>query len=225
MKKILVFILLITGFLALGQKSENRQVGSFTGIKVAEGIDVYLNKGDKPSVRLEVTGTDPDNVITEVIGGYLKIHMASGGYRNRTVNVYVTYVELEKISASSAANLVAEGIIKGRNLSISVSSAASVDVSVDVESLTVAASSAADVELRGKAGQLSVEVSSSGEVDAYDLVAESVTVQASSAGSAKVQVTRELNAQASSAGSIRYKGEPARSNTNASSGGSIKKIS
>jgi hypothetical protein len=225
MKKILVFSLLIPAFLALGQKSENRQLGSFTGIKVSEGIDVYLKKGDRPSVRLEVTGTDPDNVVTEVTGGYLKIHMASGSYRNHTVKAFVTYVELEKISASSAATLVAEGTLKGRNLSINASSAASIDLSVDVESLTVGASSAADVELRGKAGRLSVEVSSSGEVDAYDLVADTVTAQASSAGTAKVQVTSELNAQASSAGSIRYKGNPARSNTNASSGGSIKKIS
>jgi hypothetical protein len=225
MKRILVVALLIPSFVLFAQKSQNREVGSFSGIKVAEGIDVYLKKGDKPAVRLEVTGTDPENVITETSGGYLKIHMASGSYRNRTVKVYVTYVELDKISASSAANIFAEGTIKTRSLSISASSAASIDLSVEGEAVTVSASSAADVDLRGKAARLSIDVSSSGEVDAYDLEAESVTIQASSAGSAKIHVTNELNAQASSAGSVRYKGNPSRSNTNASSGGSVKKIS
>lgn len=225
MKRILVVALLIPSFVLIAQKSQNREVGSFVGIKVAEGIDVYLKKGEKPAVRLEVTGTDPENVITETSGGYLKIHMASGSYRNRTVKVYVTYVELDKISASSAANVFAEGTIKARSLSISASSAASIDLSVEGEAVTVSASSAADVDLRGKAARLSIDVSSSGEVDAYDLEAESVTVQASSAGSAKIHVTNELNAQASSAGSVRYKGNPSRSNTNASSGGSVKKIS
>ncbi|MCK6617462.1 MAG: DUF2807 domain-containing protein [Cyclobacteriaceae bacterium] len=225
MNRMLVVILLISSLAAVAQTSQNRVVGSFTGIKVAEGIDVYLKKGDRPAVRLEVSGTDPENVITESVGGYLKIHMASGSYRSRTVKVYVTYVELEKISASSAANIFSEGTVKARNLSISASSAASVDLPVEAESLTISASSAADVELRGKATRLSVDVSSSGEVDAFDLEAESVSVQASSAGSAKVYVTAELNAQASSAGSVRYKGNPSRSNTNASSGGSVKKIS
>ncbi|MDL5049404.1 head GIN domain-containing protein [Oscillatoria amoena NRMC-F 0135] len=225
MKKLLLFILFVYSCSGLAQTSQNREVGSFSGIKVAEGIDVYLKKGNKAAVRLEVTGTNPENVITETSGGYLKIHMASGSYKSRTVKAYVTYVDLEKISASSASNVFSEDVIKARNLSFSASSAASIDVSVEAATITVSASSAADVDLRGKADQLTVDVSSSGEVDAYDLESKSVTVQASSAGTAKVNVTDELSARASSAGSVRYKGNPSRSNTNSSSGGSVKKIS
>ncbi len=225
MKKHVLVFLVISFIPGFAQNIQNRTVGSFSAIKVAEGIDVYLKKGDKTAVRLEVTGTEPENVITEISGGYLKVHMASGNYKNRTVKVYVTYVELEKISASSASNIFSDGEIKSRNLSISASSAASIDISVEAASVSVNASSAADVDLRGKTARLTVEVSSSGEVNAYDLEAESVTVQASSAGTAKVHATGELNAQASSAGSIRYKGNPSRSNTTSSSGGSVKKIS
>ena len=225
MKKLLTLILLISTFSGEAQKSQNREVGSFTGVKVAQGIDLYLKKGDRVAVRLEVTGTDPENVITETAGGYLKIHMASGSYRSRTVKVYVTYVELDKITASSASNVISEGVIKTRNLSLSASSAASIEVEVEAASVSVNASSAADVELRGSTTQLTVDVSSSGEVNAYDLLAESVTVQASSAGSAKVNVASELTAKASSAGSVRYRGNPSRSNINSSSGGSVKKIS
>ena len=42
---------------ARGQESETRNIGSFSGVKVTEGIDVYLKRGDKESVRVEVTGT------------------------------------------------------------------------------------------------------------------------------------------------------------------------
>lgn len=224
MKKLLIVALIIPVMMGMAQTSQNREAGTFSGIKVAEGIDVYLKKGDKSSIRLEVSGTNPENVITEISGGYLKIHMASGSYKSRTVKAYVTYVDLDKISASSAANIFAEGTLKAKNLSVSASSAASIDAAVEVGTLSVNASSAADIDLRGKAAKLTIDVSSSGEVDAYDLEAESVTVQASSAGSAKVNVTTELNAQASSAGSVRFKGNPSRSNTNSSSGGSVKKI-
>jgi hypothetical protein len=224
MKKVFIGTLIFSAVVSMAQTSQNREAGSFSGIKVAEGIDVYLKKGERTSIRLEVTGTNPENVITETTGGYLKIHMASGNYKSRTVKAYVTYVELDKISASSAANIFSEGVIKTRNLSVSASSAASVDVAIEAGTVSVSASSAADIDLRGKASSLTIDVSSSGEVDAYDLEAESVTVQASSAGSAKVHVISELTAKASSAGSVRFKGNPSRSNTNSSSGGSVKKI-
>lgn len=209
--------------LAMAQQSDVRSVGSFSGVKAGEAIDVYLKKGDKENVRVEVTGTDASNVLTEVSGGYLRIHMRDGSYRNKSVKVYVTYVSLNKIHASSAANIFSEGVIKASSLNISTSSAASIEISIDAGSVTAEASSAGDVVLEGKARSLSVDVSSAGEVDAYAVDCESVEASASSGGSAKVSVTKELTAQASSGGSIRYRGNPAKTNTNSSSGGSVKK--
>jgi len=207
------------------QESETRQIGTFRGVKASEAIDVYLKKGDKESLKVEVTGTGLSNVITEVSGTYLRIHMREGNYKNRNVKVYVTYVSLEKISASSASNIFSEGVIKSSNLEISTSSAATVEVSVEAQQVIVDASSAGDVVLEGKTGTLEVEASSAGSVDAYGLESEKVRANASSAGSAKVNVTKELEARASSGGSIRFRGNPVKSNTDSSSGGSVKKSS
>ena len=77
--------------------------------------------------------------------------------------------------------------------------------------------------LEGSANTLELEVSSAGEIDAYELACENVRAEASSAGSAKISVSKELNARASSGGSIRYRGTPTRTNTDSSSGGSVKK--
>lgn len=223
MNKFLIVAFMGLTTLSIAQQSETRNVGAFKGIKVSEGIDVYLKKGDKEALRLEVSGIKPGDVITEVSGDYLKIHMQEGRYRDRTVKVYVTYVAIDKLSASSASNIFAEGTIKVKRLSLSASSAATIDVQIEVEDLEVSGSSAADIELRGKAKNVEIETSSAGEVDAYDLEAEVVEVDVSSAGSAKVNAIKEINAQASSGGSIRYRGNPERSNTNSSSGGSVKK--
>lgn len=226
MKSFLILValslILLTGF---GQESQVRSVGSFTGVKVGEAIDVYLKKGDKESVRVEVSGTSASNVLTEVSGSYLKIHMKDGRYRNRNVKVYVTYVSIEKIRASSAANVFSEGTIKSNSMEISASSAATIEISIDAGFASIEASSAGDVVLEGKAKTLEIDVSSAGEVDAYSLESESVKASASSAGSAKISVSKELSAQASSGGSIRYRGSPAKTNTNSSSGGSVKKSS
>lgn len=227
MKRFLCVILL--GAIALhsfGQKSEIRSLGSFSGIKVAEGIDVYLKKGAKESAKVEVNNADLSDVITEISGSSLKVHMREGSFlRNINAKVYVTYVDLNKITASSAASIYSESEIIANNLEVSASSAAQVELNLNVGTLKINVSSAADVELKGKARSTHIEVSSAGQVDAYDLEAEKVSAEASSAGSAKVNVINDFDANASSGGSIRFRGNPSKSRTNSSSGGSVKKSS
>ncbi|MBP9925681.1 MAG: DUF2807 domain-containing protein [Cyclobacteriaceae bacterium] len=219
---VIVFFLFVTT--SWGQQSEVRSLGSFSGVKAGEAIDVYLKKGDKESVKVEATGVNLSDVLTEVSGSYLKIHMRDGRYKgSRNIKVYVTYVSLDRISASSAANIFSEGTIKTNTLDISVSSAASIEIVIEAGFTSVDASSAGDIVLEGKSKQLEIEVSSAGEIDAYGLECESVRAEASSAGSAKVSVSKDLMAHASSGGSIRYRGSPAKINTDSSSGGSVKK--
>jgi hypothetical protein len=225
MKKFLTIILFVyTANTVLAQQTETRNVSPFSGVKAAEGIDVYLKKGDKENVKVEVSdGVSPSVVLTEVSGSYLKVHMKSGNHRNVNAKVYVTYVQIDKLSASSAGNIYSDGPIKAAAMEISSSSAGTIEVTIEVNTLQASASSAGDVELKGKAKSASVDASSAGEIDAFDLETESVNAEASSGGSIKTNVTRNLTAHASSGGSIRYRGNPDKQNTNSSSGGSVKK--
>ncbi|GAB1445847.1 MAG: DUF2807 domain-containing protein [Cyclobacteriaceae bacterium] len=224
MRKIVVIGFLLTLITPLwAQNSEVRSVGSFSGIKSAEAVDVYLKKGDKESVRVEVTGTSLSDVITEISGSYLKIHMASGNHRRVDAKVYVTYVNLDKIAASSASNVFSEGPIKASSIEISASSAGSIEIGLDATAVSADVSSAGDIVLEGKASSLNVEASSAGDIDAYRLESESVRARASSAGTVKVTATKSLDARASSGGDVRYRGNPMKTNTDSSSGGSVKK--
>ncbi len=218
-----VVFLLVLAHSVWAQNSEVRPVGPFSGIKSAEAVDVYLKKGDKESVRVEVTGASLSDVITEVSGSYLKVHMASGNHRRVDVKVYVTYVALDKIAASSASNVFSEGAIKASNIDISVSSAASVEVNLEAKEVTAEVSSAGDIVLEGRAGALVADASSAGDIDAYRLESESVRARANSAGSVKVTATKALDARASSGGDVRYRGNPMKTNTDSSSGGTVKK--
>jgi len=223
MKNLLSVALLLIVSTA-GVQAQNRTVAPFSGVSAAEGVSVYLKKGDKESVRVEVTGTSTDNVLTEVSGSYLKVHMKDGRYKGSIdVKVYVTYLKLGKISASSAGNIYSDGPIKATSLGLSCSSAGTIEVEVQAESITADASSAGDIELTGTTKSFSAEVSSAGEIDAYDLESDKVVASAVSAGSIKVSVTTELKAEASSGGSVRYRGNPTKTNTNSNSGGSVKK--
>jgi Putative auto-transporter adhesin, head GIN domain len=227
MKNLLLItsILVITTWVtAQGQESETRNIGSFSGVKVTEGIDVYLKRGDKESVRVEVTGTKLENVITEISGSYLRVHMRDGNYKgNVQAKVYVTYVKVDKLSASSAGSIFSEGTIEANDMEVSVSSAGSIEIALKASSVDASASSAGEIELQGKTKALNIDAASAGQIDAYDLQAEKVDAEAASAGSIKITVTNELNARASSGGNIRYHGNPDKFITDSSSGGSVKK--
>lgn len=222
-RNILAIVILTCGQVVLGQSTETRNLGSFDEVRVSQAISVILKSGTKESVMVDARGIDLEDVITEVSGSRLKIYLDHGRYRNVDVTVEVTYVKLSGISASSASDVIGKNVIKGDRMEISVSSAADVEVELDMKEVSVSASSSGDVEIIGKTDDLSIDVSSAGGVDAYDLEAKNVRVRGSSAGSAKVYATEEIDARASSGASIRYRGNPGRSQTDSSSGGSVRK--
>jgi hypothetical protein len=186
-------------------------------------VDVYLKKGEKESVKVEISSGRISDVITEVGGTSLRIGMKSGSRQVRGVKVYVTYVKLDKLEASSGSNIFSEGIIKGSEMIIHATSGASIEAVVEAKSVIAEANSAGEVDIKGTTKSLEAEADSGGVLDAYDLQAESVDAEASSGGSMKVSVTENFRANASSAGSIRYRGNPSKSVTNSSSAGSVKK--
>ncbi|MCU0396685.1 MAG: DUF2807 domain-containing protein [Cyclobacteriaceae bacterium] len=226
MRYFIYILFLLTTIAGWAQQSEVRKVQPFTGIKVSQGIDVYLRKGNQESVRVEVSGISLSSVITEVSGDMLKVQLDDGRYRgSHTVKVYVTFVQITKLMASSAGNFYGESTIESKSLSLNTSSAASIELTVKVEQLHASASSAGDMELKGSAKYVEMDASSAGEINGYDLEAEEARVEASSAGDIKISVTQKIEAYASSGASIRYRGNPMKTNTNASSGGSVKKSS
>jgi hypothetical protein len=220
-----VITMVCLGIAGQAQNTETRNISAFSGVKVAEGVDVYLKKGDKESVKVEVTGTSADNVLTEVSGSYLKVHMRDGNYRHVDAKVYVTYVKIEKLSASSAGSIFSDGVVKADKMEITASSAGTVELNLEANSAEISASSAGDLELSGKCKSAILDASSAGEIDAYDLMVEEAEVTSSTGGAVKLSVSKNLDARASTGGSVRYRGNPDRNNTSSSTGGSVKKSS
>ncbi len=218
---IVTFLFLATGSL-FAQQSQERNVGSFSEIKVGEAIDLYLIPGSEDKLRIEIEDGRFDDVETKVSGGTLKIGMRPGNYRH-AVKVYATYRKLDGITATSASNVYTEGTLRTNRLNISISSAASAEMEIEAELLQISVSSSGDLEISGTAQNANIDVSSAGDVDAYDLVVDNVQVQASSAGDAKVYAKNAIQAHASSGGSVKYRGNPPRSQTDSSSGGSVRK--
>lgn len=202
------------------QNTATRKLEKFTGVSAAEGIDVNLVKGSKYEAKITAKGIDMDDVLTEVSGSMLKIHL-DGGHHNVDVKVEVTFVSLDKIKASSAADIESSSVIEGDMLEVDASSAADIHLKVKVKELRVDASSSADIILSGTADSQNVDISSAADYKAFDLVSKEADVSASSAADANVNVTERLDASASSGASVRYKGNPDKVKEHSSSGGDV----
>jgi len=223
MKKIVLTLsglfLILTVF---AQSRETRNLKSFSEVSVSEAIKVELVKGSSEKAEVEVTGTDAENVLTEVSGNRLKIHMASGNWKNVSAFVRLTYTNLEEINVSSAGSISTESVISSDRMEMDVSSAGKADLIFNVGQMEVDVSSAANLNAEGEVDEIEVDVSSAGSMSAYDLECKTADLSASSAGSVKITVTEQIDARASSGGSIRYKGNPDKERVSSSSGGSVK---
>ncbi len=201
---------------------QERMVGSFKRVSSASALEMILEKGDVPKVVVEIDSNLQDLIQTNVKNGELAVRV-KGNIRNATkMKVYVTYVELSELRASSASSITTVSLIEADELSVECSSAAKIKLKVVANRLKCTVSSAAKIELAGNTTVLDASSSSAGNLKLFELESDTTYVDASSGAGAKVVANKYLKANASSGGGIEYKGAPIHPKINTSSGGSVR---
>ena len=203
--------------------SKEREAGSFDGLRVSSGIDVYLKQGNKEAITVETDENLQEYILTEIDGGVLRVYTEVNIRDSKEKKVYVTMKDIRSIKASSAGDVIGESIIKSDELELSASSAGDIKLEVYARKLDVNISSSGDMTLSGEADVLEADMSSAGDLKAYNLKVREADISASSAGDADVNVTERLRARSSSAGDINYTGNPRYIDANSSTAGSVHK--
>jgi uncharacterized protein YxeA len=203
-------------------KSE-RTTGSFTGIKVSSGVDVYLKQGDKESVTVEADENLHEYIITEVKGGILHVYTDANIREAERQRVYVTMRDISSIQTTSAGDIVGESQIKGDHIELSASSAGDITLEIYAKETEIDISSSGDITLTGETEKMKADLSSAGDLNAYKLLTKEAELSVSSAGDADINVSEKLTARASSAGDINYMGDPKLIDVHTSSAGGIHK--
>ncbi len=219
MKFIFQILLLLITFGANAQKqfvvdadAEVRTIaGSFTSVKVSNGIQLYLSKADTEAIAISaVQKSYRDGIKTEIENGELHIFYEgekSWIGRNRKLSVYVAYKSIEYITASSASNIIVAGIMDLPYLNIKLSGASDFKGQINIASLNVKCSGASDMKLSGTAKNMNIECSGASDVYAYELIVDNCTVKASGASDVNITANIEITANASGASNIFYKGD------------------
>ena len=240
MKKSVLFVavmLLTTTLIAQKQiddaNAEVRTVGSFHGIKVSNGITVYLTQGNSEMVAVSANEVEVRNkIITRVENGILKIYYDEDDWKfwknfnNKKSRAYVSVKEIDKIQATSGSDVRVEGLLKAGSLRMDASSGASINGKLEASSLEVDQSSGSVITISGNiSGNLKVDGSRGSVFRGYDLTVENCEVETSSGAGVQVTVNKELKVQASSGGYIHYKGNALIRDVHTSSGGSVSRKS
>ncbi len=234
MKKLFSLLLIICSIAVCAQdkivindkNAEPRKVKGFHEIKVSDGIDLYLSYGDEAAAVSASEIKYRDRIKTEVENGVLKIwydrdltnKIIFGNKRD--LRVYVSYKNLDRITASAGSDVLVDGTIKSNLLSLRLSSGSDFKGNVDVNELIVDQSSGSDIKIGGKATTASIEASSGSDFNGYNLTADVCTAKGSSGSDITITVNKELKAHASSGSDIHYKGNASVEVTK-SSGGSV----
>jgi hypothetical protein len=203
--------------------TENRTVTEkFTGVDVSSAIELTIEQSDKTEILVEADDNLQSSIITEVKNGRLII--SSEPYlniRNGTRKVKVTMPTIENLEASSASSIHSLNTIKGNQIYIKASSAAQINLDLEMESINCKTSSAANLNLKGLAFKLDAQASSGSSNDCSEMLTNEVIADASSGASLIVHPILSLQSEASSGGSITYKVTPKTLQKKTSSGGSI----
>ena len=199
----------------------DRNVGSFSGLRVSTGIDVYLKQGDNVSLAVEADENLHEYIITEVKDGVLHVYTDANIREAEMKRVYVSMKEVNSISTSSAGDVIGETPVKTEDLRLSASSAGDIKLEVFAKTIEADISSSGDVTLAGEADMLDASLSSAGDLNAFNCKVREADVSVSSAGDADIYVSERLTARASSAGDVNYKGDPKYIDAHSSSAGGV----
>jgi len=220
MKKI--FSLLLFAFIFVSASAQKTSIddpnaqprklsSSFHGIAVSNAIDLYLAQGNDEAVAVSAADrNDISRISTEVENGVLIIKFDNKGFSwlkgNKKLKAYVSFKNIDKLSASGASDVHIQGSITADKLDVHLSGASDLKGDLKVNDLSLDQSGASDATITGRANNITIGLSGASDVKAYDFVTDNCTAHASGASDVHITVNKELNAHASGASDIYYKG-------------------
>jgi hypothetical protein len=203
--------------------TEKRTVeGNFKSIEVNNSIDLVIEQSDKMEIVVEADDNLQKHITTKVENGTLVISFDKNSFSNAgSKKVTVKMPVIDELEATSSATITSKNTLKGENIRLNTSSAASIDINIESDIITCDSSSGSSITINGKALKMETTASSGSEINATKLLANEITADVSSGASINVHPIVTLLAEASSGGEISYDIQPKTIQKKTSSGGTI----
>lgn len=183
--------------------SQDRTVGSFTGIRVTGIANVVIREDPVQALRIEADDNILDRITTTVQRGLLTIGLQSGSYSDITVNVYASMETIRRLEVTGSANF-------------------STATPMHTDSLICRITGAGNMTIQGSASAGVFDITGVGTIQAFALTLERGWSTISGTGAIETTVSRQLTASITGVGSITYAGNPSTVNQTITGVGSVK---
>lgn len=222
MKKLLVFFFSIVAISACSQwwgdrvngngviKTQERSVGSYSGISSSGSFDVELAFGKPGNIRIEGEENLLEYIETKVENDVLVIRFRKNiniSHRKK-ITVYAPLTKMTSVSLSGSGNITGAGDFGNEGkTTFKVSGSGDIDVAFDrIKSSELAIAGSGKIILKGKGESVDIRISGSGNARCEDLIANDVRVAISGSGNSRVHSDKSLDISISGSGDVQYKG-------------------
>ena len=190
--------------------SMERFVEEFIGVDVSEAIEVTITySNNEQKVVVEANSNLHPYVMTEVVGGKLKIHMQKNVKlgKNSTIKVHVTMPEIVLLEVSGASEVTFTNQIVTNHLDIEASGASKISGSLNAASVNLELSGASEVNFQGASSLATFSMSGASTFDSFSFHVNDLNADLSGASVVFVTVNNHLNLVASGASEFHYSGD------------------
>lgn len=209
MKKINLIIALFVLLLSANAQNTERDLESFTGIKVSSAFNVNLTQGNSGHVSISgVPEQYLENIKTEVKDGTLSIYVSGKVKAANDMKMDVTYTTLNSIEVSGASTVKSTDAINSDNFSIKTSGASVLSIDINAQNVGLTTSGASEVKLKGFTKTFEATLSGASDLKAQNLEANKVIINASGASDVDVYAAQEISGGTSGASDIDVYGNP-----------------
>jgi hypothetical protein len=195
--------------------AEIREAKNFHAVSVSNAFDVFISQGNEEAVAISASEEKyRKDIKVEVRDGVLKIWFDKEGKFWKGWNgdkiklkAYISFKNIDKLTASGACDIRVQGTINADNLSINLSGASDLkEGKISVKELTADISGASAMNISGSAERLHVEANGASDFRGFDFNVDYCDAHASGASNISITVNKELSAHASGASDVHYKG-------------------
>ncbi|MFC5408601.1 head GIN domain-containing protein [Larkinella bovis] len=247
MKRVLIFSSVFTVFLAfltscnqedVGPLQEGEKTFSLSGfdkVEMGGGFDVNVQPGSSFQIVAKGDQRNLDDLDVKIRNGALTAEYRTHKNRKYTTEFTITMPTLRAVNFSGGVHSTIKGFANAATLDIELSGGSHGTMDVLAGRTNVVVSGGSKLELKkpevttgddtvtGAANQFTIDASGGSHLYAFAYPANEITVKATGASQAEITVSRSLTAEASGASKIRYRGNPANVNQNASGGSKIER--
>ncbi|MDO9154443.1 MAG: DUF2807 domain-containing protein [Paludibacter sp.] len=187
---------------------ENRICGNFSEIEISGNIELTLIQDSVQQIVVNAPQDVLSGVITKVENGKLKIYSENLFFDN-AIKVTVHKDSVFSFEANGASKIIADTPFYASKLNLKLSGASQAKMDVVIKNATdIDINGASHAEIRGTTVSGKYNLSGASKLNADELRAAKVKVEASGASKANVYAFESVDANASGASSINCVGSP-----------------